>query len=243
MKIKKLSIMFLAAVCAIGTATAGDKTVQYVANSVHCGGCASKIKKAVGALDGVSGSEVNLESKVVTINYDDSKVSPEKIKEAIVAANHTAEDYDPNVSLVKNAKYIAQQIGCGGCVAKVKKNLSAEPGILNVEADVKTKVVNVEYDVNKVSSKEFKSFFKKFDYTVTQYWESDKVAYVNFKVENIGAKLSGLEQSFKDLKGVYDFTINAKTNTVAVAFNKEALTEEAIADNVKKNDLNLVAAK
>jgi copper ion binding protein len=240
---KKLSIMSLLAVLVIGTASAGDKTVQYVANSIHCGGCAGKIKKAVGALDGVSGSEVNLESKVVTINYDDAKVSPEKIKEAIVAAKHTAEDYDPNVPLVKNATYIAQQIGCGGCVAKVKKNLSAEPGILNVEADVQTKIVKVEYDVNKVSSEEFKSFFQKFDYTVTQYWESDKVAYARFKVENIGNKLTSLEQSFKDLKGVYDFTINPKTNTVAVAFNKEAVSEEALAGNIRKNDLNLLANK
>jgi copper chaperone CopZ len=144
---------------------------------------------------------------------------------------------------VRNATYIAQQIGCGGCVAKVKKNLSAEPGILNVEADVKTKVVKVEYDVNKVSSKEFKSFFQKFDYTVTQYWESDKVAYARFKVENIGDKLAELEQSFKDLKDVYDFTINQKTNTVAVAFNKETLSEETLADNIKKNNLNLLVNK
>jgi copper chaperone CopZ len=124
----------------------------------------------------------------------------------------------------------------------VKKNLSAETGILNVSADPDTKEVVVEYDAAKVSSQEFKGYFKKFDYTVTRSWESEKVRYASFKIEQIGDRASTLENSLNELRGVLDFTVNEKTNAVAVAYNKEVLTEENLVENIKKNNLNLTAS-
>ncbi|MDR3339021.1 MAG: cation transporter, partial [Candidatus Symbiothrix sp.] len=198
---------------------------------------------AVTAVDGVSDFEVNLETKVVSITFDDQKVNPEQLKDAIVAVKHTAEDYDANDVIERTVSFKAEQIHCGGCVSKVQKNLSAESGIISVEADAATKQVKVQYDANKVSSSEFKNYFKKFDYTVTRYWESEKVKYARFTGEQIGDKLAELEKSLKDLKGVLDFTINEKTNTVAVAYNQTVLAEDVLAENIKKNDLNLVASK
>jgi copper ion binding protein len=243
MRTKILSIVLLLFVFALGSIQANNKTVKFRSESINCGGCANKIKTAVTAVEGVSDFDVNLETKVVSITFDDQKVKPDQLKEAIVAVKHTAEDYDANDVIERTVSFKAEQIHCGGCEAKVKKNLSAEPGIISVEADAETKQIKVQYDANKVSSHEFKDYFKKFDYTVTCYWESEKVKYARFKGEQIGDKSSEMEKSLKELKGVLDFTINEKTNTVAVAYNQTVLTEDVLAENIKKNDLNLVASK
>jgi len=243
MNAKKLSIVAIATLFAVGTIHADDKNVKFVSNSIHCGGCANTVKKAVTAVEGVAGAEVNVESKVVSIDYDDARVSPEKIQAAITAAKHTAEAYDPEAVLEREVAYYARQINCGGCANKVKTNLSAEAGILSVEADPATKVVKVKYDANRTSSKEFKGYFEKFDYTVTRYWDSDKVRYTRFTLESLGDKAAELEQSLKENRDIYDFTVNPKTSTVALAYNGEKLTEEAIADLVVKNNNLTLASK
>jgi len=238
---KKLSLMVMS-LSLIFSAYAEDKTVKFVANSMHCGGCANKVKTAVKALDGVKDAECDLESKVVSITYDDAQATPAQIKEAIATAKGPAEDYNPEAVIAREVQYYAKQINCGGCAAKVKKNLGAEAGIISVEADPETKIVTVNYDANKVSQKEFKDFFGKFDYTVTRYYDSDKVKYTRYAVASIGAKAEDVKKSLKELKGVLDYSINAKTNTVAIAYNASVVNEDALAQAVvKDNNLTLAS--
>ncbi len=59
--------------------------IQTVLNveGMSCSHCVNAVTKAVTALDGVSGVNVNLEGKTVTVDYDADQVSLESIKEAI----------------------------------------------------------------------------------------------------------------------------------------------------------------
>lgn len=50
---------------------------------MSCSHCVNAVTKAVTALDGVSGVNVSLEGKTVTVDYDGDQVSLESIKEAI----------------------------------------------------------------------------------------------------------------------------------------------------------------
>ncbi|MDR2564210.1 MAG: heavy-metal-associated domain-containing protein [Prevotellaceae bacterium] len=235
MNTKKLSIfILLLAFAGISTANAGDKTVKFRTENMRCGGCAGKIKKAVTALDGVSEVSANLELRVVTIAYDDQKVNSDQLKTAIVEAKFTAEDYDPNEVIARTISFKANQIGCGGCVAKVKKNIGAETGVISVDVDLPTKEVKVEYDANKLSAKEIKKDFQKFDYTVVRYWANEKVKYASFNLEQLDeSKVADVEGKLTKEKGVLDVTVNGKTKTVAIAYNGETFTEEAL-ENIKK---------
>lgn len=236
MKTKKLSIFILLLVFAgVSIAYASDKTVKFRTENMHCGGCAGKIKKAVTALEGVSDVNANLESRVVTIAYDDQKVNPEQLKTAIVTAKFNAEDYDPNEVISRKVSFKADQIGCGGCVAKVKKNIGAEAGVLSVDVDLPTKEVKIEYDANKVSAKEIKQDFQKFNYTVVRYWANEKVKYASFNIDPLDEnKAAEVESNLAKEKGILDVTVNGKTKAVAIAYNADTFTEEALAENVKK---------
>jgi len=59
-----------------------DKTVLKV-EGMSCSHCENAVKKAVGALDGVSSVSVDLKGKTVTVEYDSAKVSLDDIKNEI----------------------------------------------------------------------------------------------------------------------------------------------------------------
>jgi copper ion binding protein len=244
-KSKKMSmtVLLLAAILS-SSVYAGNKEVKFRVDNMTCGGCSGKIKKTVSAIDGVSGFEANLEPRVVTIAYDDGKVSPEQLKEAITAIKYSAADYDPNEVIARKVSFKAHQIGCGGCAAKVKKNIGAEAGVIAVDVDLPTKEVKIEYDANKVSSESFKKDFQKFNYTVVRYWASDKVKYASFKVDAPDEnRTAEIESALSKEKGIYDVTVNGKSGDIAIAYNATAFTEEALAESIRKYNLNLVAAK
>jgi len=59
-----------------------EKVVLNV-EGMSCAHCENAIKKAVGSLDGVSEVVVDLENKIVTVQYNHEKVTVEKIKSEI----------------------------------------------------------------------------------------------------------------------------------------------------------------
>lgn len=66
------------------------------------------------------------------------------------------------------AYFKAEQMKCGGCAAKVKKNMLAEAGVKDVAVDLGTKVVSITYDPKATDAQKLVEGFKKFDYTVVE---------------------------------------------------------------------------
>jgi len=59
------------------------KNITLNVEGMSCSHCVNAVTKAVTALEGVSGVNVDLEGKTVTVDYDAEQVSLESIKEAI----------------------------------------------------------------------------------------------------------------------------------------------------------------
>ena len=53
---------------------------------ITCGGCEKSIRNALLAHDGVSAATASFETGVVVIEFDDSKVTQDQLKQAIEAA-------------------------------------------------------------------------------------------------------------------------------------------------------------
>ncbi|MBR1389298.1 MAG: cation transporter [Prevotella sp.] len=66
--------------------------VKYKASQMSCGGCANKVKTLLSGIEGVQDVAVNLETKVVTVNYDAQKTDAAKIKDSFKTINYTVED-------------------------------------------------------------------------------------------------------------------------------------------------------
>jgi copper chaperone len=59
------------------------KKESYLVEGMTCSGCERTVSKVVGNIEGVSLSKADLGSSTVTVEYDPSKVTVDKIKEAV----------------------------------------------------------------------------------------------------------------------------------------------------------------
>lgn len=66
-----------------------NEVTTMTAPEITCGGCASSIKKALGNLPGVSGVDVEIETKKVSVEHNES-VSREDIVNALDRAGFSA---------------------------------------------------------------------------------------------------------------------------------------------------------
>jgi copper chaperone len=65
------------------------KTTAFIAPEIECGGCASAIKKSVGAVAGVSGVLVDVDAKRITVSHDEATTA-DAIKAAVEKAGFSA---------------------------------------------------------------------------------------------------------------------------------------------------------
>ena len=65
------------------TVSAGTATVTIRVEGMHCGNCASSIKKKLKATAGVEDIRVSFEKKEAWVKFDDQKISVAKLREII----------------------------------------------------------------------------------------------------------------------------------------------------------------
>ena len=60
--------------------------------AIHCDGCANSIKRSLGKLAGVQSAEVHIETKRITIAYDDAQTNETALRERLTLAGFPPED-------------------------------------------------------------------------------------------------------------------------------------------------------
>jgi len=68
-----------------------SKTVKIKCSEMTCLGCKKKITESIKTLDGIIKVKINLDTKIVTVTYDDAKTAPDKIINAISEAGYESE--------------------------------------------------------------------------------------------------------------------------------------------------------
>lgn len=59
------------------------KKESFLVEGMTCSGCERTVSRVVGNLEGVASSKADLESSTVTVEYDPSKVTIDKIENAV----------------------------------------------------------------------------------------------------------------------------------------------------------------
>lgn len=221
---KRIICMFLLATLVAGGEAMAEtwKSIQYRIENMHCGGCAGRVKKALSAKDGVDKIGVDLEKRVVTVNYDADKITPDILATTLTEAKYAPAAYSAKDVIERTVSFKASEMRCGGCANKVKTKIGAVSGVKSVDVDLDHKSVKITYDANQVSRNSFKGDFQKFGYTVTAYYPNEIVAYSQFKVEKGKLGEAG-EEAVGKVKGIIDVTANEATKVLAVAYNTKVL--------------------
>lgn len=67
------------------------KEIKLKIEGMHCTGCSNRLEKVLNNIEGVTSAQVNFDEKSAIVNFDEGKVTIEKIKENIEDAGFTAE--------------------------------------------------------------------------------------------------------------------------------------------------------
>ena len=70
-------------------------------------------------------------------------------------------------------KYILTGVGCMKCVAKIEKNLSEFDGVENIKVDVETKIMDIDFDENKISFSEIEKKLIELGYGVDKEYDEN----------------------------------------------------------------------
>ena len=68
------------------------KEIKLKIEGMHCTGCSNRLEKVLNNIEGVTSAQVNFDEKSAIVNFDEGKVTIEKIKENIENAGFTAEE-------------------------------------------------------------------------------------------------------------------------------------------------------
>ena len=68
------------------------KEIKLEIEGMHCTGCSNRLEKVLNNIEGVTSAQVNFNEKSAIVNFDEGKVTIEKIKENIEDAGFIAEE-------------------------------------------------------------------------------------------------------------------------------------------------------
>ncbi len=92
----KFTALLLAMMVVMTGAVQAQKTSKIkeikIKVSAQCGMCKDRIERALTFEKGVKSAEVDLETKTVTVTYNETKTTPDKIRLAISKLGHDADD-------------------------------------------------------------------------------------------------------------------------------------------------------
>ena len=80
------------ALCVLACQGAGARESKIKVDSVVCGMCEKTVKTALGDVEGVHQVAVDMDEKVVTVKYDESKVLLKELEMAIATVGYNAND-------------------------------------------------------------------------------------------------------------------------------------------------------
>ncbi len=105
---------------------------------MHCATCTAAVKDAIDALEGVSESSVNLATERATIRYDRTKVTRERLEEAISGAGYEVARDEATITVTG--------MHCATCALAVEEALRATPGVHSASVNLTTGRAVASYD-------------------------------------------------------------------------------------------------
>ncbi|TAE67653.1 MAG: hypothetical protein EAZ85_14925 [Bacteroidetes bacterium] len=117
-------------VCVSMAFAQGTATIK---TSAICGMCKATIEKALNKQAGVSAVNMDVDTKEITVSFDDKKTNVSKIRKAISKAGYDADE------VKRNQKSFAKLPACCKGETKMKENSGGGDGVKGTKEKVKKK--------------------------------------------------------------------------------------------------------
>ncbi|NLK99403.1 MAG: copper-translocating P-type ATPase [Clostridiales bacterium] len=125
-----------------------------------CASCARAVERVTGKLDGVSKASVNLATEKLTLEYDESKITEEVIKNAVDKAGYKA--ITETVSKTLNIEGMT----CASCARAVERVTGKLDGVSSASVNLATEKLSISYEPSKLRISDIKKVVEKAGYKV-----------------------------------------------------------------------------
>ncbi|MCC0643425.1 copper-translocating P-type ATPase [Clostridioides sp. ZZV14-6150] len=138
-----------------------NKIVEnYKITGMTCAACAKAVERVTKKLDGVYDQSVNIATEKLKIEYDNSKVSFEDIKQVVEKAGYGIIKEESN----KKIDMKIDGMTCAACAKAVERVVKKLDGVESISVNIATDKANIDYNPSKVKLSQIKAAIEKAGY-------------------------------------------------------------------------------
>ncbi|MEN8076731.1 copper-translocating P-type ATPase [Clostridioides difficile] len=139
----------------------------YKIGGMTCSACANRVERGIKKMDGMKDANVNLTTEVLTVNFDENKISSEDVEKKVEALGY---------SVIKNIKthtYKVEGMTCAVCAGRVEKVTKKIEGVQNSVVNLTTENISITVDDDIVTYGDIKRAVEKAGYKLIREEEKD----------------------------------------------------------------------
>lgn len=138
-----------------------NKVVEnYKITGMTCAACAKAVERVTKKMDGVYDQSVNIATEKLKIEYDNSKVSFDDIKQVVEKAGYGIIKEESN----KKIDMKIDGMTCAACAKAVERVVKKLDGVENISVNIATDKANINYNPSKVKLSQIKAAIEKAGY-------------------------------------------------------------------------------
>ena len=190
-----------------------------------CAACSKAVERVTRKLDGVNESNVNLATEKLSIDFDESKISIDKIKETIDKAGY---------KVITESASKTIKIGgmtCTACAKAVERATKKLDGVLESNVNYATEKLTISYEPSVLNIGDIKTAIEKAGYKPL----SDTVSKT-IKIEGMTctACAKSIERVTRKLDGVVEANVNYATENLNINYEPSNVSIVEIKKAIEK---------
>ncbi|HCQ5548336.1 TPA: copper-translocating P-type ATPase [Clostridioides difficile] len=138
-----------------------NKVVEsYKITGMTCAACAKAVERVTKKMDGVYDQSVNIATEKLKIEYDNSKVNFDDIKQVVEKAGYGIIKEESN----KKIDMKIDGMTCAACAKAVERVVKKLDGVESISVNIATDKANIDYNPSKVKLSQIKAAIEKAGY-------------------------------------------------------------------------------
>lgn len=187
-----------------------------------CAACAERLRRRLGALDGIAEADLDEAGRRLTVTYDPSvlpfPVLAARVKEAGLAVQQR----------YRHTTLRLEGLDCPECAGAVDHSVSHVPGVLRASANFAAASLYVEYDGDATDLQRIADAVSRTGYRAIIPGATSGVVVVRVAEMDCGEEVKAIEGRLRAMSGVGSWQINLLERTVRIQIDPSVLDSDAI---------------
>ena len=140
---------------------------KYKVGGMTCSACSNRVERGVKKMEGINNANVNLTTEILTVDFDENKISSDKIEKKVEALGYSI------VKKIKTHTYKVEGMTCSVCAGRVEKVTKKIEGVQDSIVNLATEKLTITIDEDVVSYSDIKSAVEKAGYKLIREEEQE----------------------------------------------------------------------